>query len=96
TAAALEFAELNYDFTVNGNPLVKGLTKDVTRKGLVSVVSVENRFSTKNLTGAIIDAFKSGTGAYSLTGGTAIQFPETIRKTPVPLQFIEDGKFDLR
>jgi LEA14-like dessication related protein len=96
TAAALEFAELNYDFTVNGYPLIKGFTADITRQDAVALISVSNRFSTKNLTGAIIDAFKSGTGEYSLTGETAIRFPETIRKTPVPLQFTEDGKFYLR
>jgi hypothetical protein len=96
TAAKLEFAELDYDFAVNGNPLIKGLTDSVTRKGNVSVVSVVNRFSTKGLTSAIIDAFTSGTGEFSLTGGTAVQFPEEIRKTPVPLEFIESGKFDLR
>jgi hypothetical protein len=96
TAAKLEFANLDYDFLVNGNPLVKGLAKDITRKGNVSVVSVVNRFSTKGLTSAIINAFTSGKGDFSLAGGTAVKFPDEIRKTPVPLKFTETGKFNLR
>ena len=96
TAAVLEFAELDYDFAVNGAPLVKGLTREITRRGNVSVVSVANRFSTRSLGSALVDAFRSGSGEFSLGGGTAVRFPEEIRKTPVPLRFTEGGKFNLR
>jgi len=96
TAARLDFTQLDYDFAVNGNPLVKGIADDITRKGNASVVSVASRFSTRNLTSGIMDAFQAGVGNFSLTGGTAIQFPEEIRKTPVPLKFTENGKFELR
>ncbi|MDR1625229.1 MAG: LEA type 2 family protein [Spirochaetia bacterium] len=96
TAAALDFAGLDYGFAINGNPLVEGFTRNITRKDAVSLVSVINRFSTKNLTAAIIDAFKTGAGEYSLRGKTDILFPEEIRKTPVPLQFTEGGEFNLR
>ena len=96
TAARLDFTQLDYDFSVNGSPLVKGLAEDITRRENVSVVSVASRFSTRNLSGAVMDAFQSGTGDFSLTGGTAVQFPEAIRKTPVPLRFTEEGKFNLR
>jgi hypothetical protein len=89
TAARLDFTALDYDFAVGGNRLVKGLADSVTRKGNASVVSVASRFSTKNLTAAVIDAFKAGAGDFSLTGGTDVQFPEVIRKTPVPLRFTE-------
>jgi hypothetical protein len=96
TAARLDFTQLEYEFAVNGSPLVKGLARDITRRDGVSVLSVLSSFSTKNLGSALIGAFQSGRGNFSLTGGTAVQFPEEIRATPVPLRFTEEGTFDLR
>jgi LEA14-like dessication related protein len=96
TAARLDFTQLDYEFAVNGSPLVKGLAKDIKRTGNLSVLSVVSSFSTKNLGSTLIGAFQSGQGDFSLTGGTAVQFPKEIRGTPVPLRFTEKGKFNLR
>jgi hypothetical protein len=96
TAARLVFTDLGYDFTVNGQPLIKGLTKDIATDGSRSVLNVENRFSSRSLGVALFQAFQSGQGEFSLTGQTALQFPEDIRKTPVPLKFTEEGAFNLR
>jgi hypothetical protein len=96
TAARLDFTQLDYELAVNGSPLVNGLATDITRRGNASILSVVNRFSTKSLGSAIAAAFQSGKGNFSLKGGTAVRFPEEIRKTPVPLRFTEEGEFDLR
>jgi hypothetical protein len=96
TAAELLFSDLNYDFAVNDYPLIRGITRDIVNKDGRSVVSVENMFSSKSLGSALLQALQSGEGAFSLTGGTAIQFPEIVKKDPVPLRFMETGRFDVR
>lgn len=96
TRAELLFADLAYDFAVNGAPLIKGRSKDIVKKGGRSVVSVENRFSSKSLTSSVVRAFQAGRGDFSLAGGTSLRFPEAIRKEPVPLSFTEGGSFNLR
>mgnify|MGYP000877120696 FL=1 len=96
TKAALAFSNLDYAFAVNGAPLVKGSTRDIFTRNGVSVLRVENRFSSKSLAGAVADAFKKGRGEFALTGGAAVKFPDEIKKDPVPLRFEESGVFDLR
>lgn len=93
--AALAFTDLNYDFLVNSAPLVKGNTAKIANKGAKQILTVENEFSTRALAGPIKKAFSSGKGVFALNGSTLIKLPDSVKKSPVKLQFSENGDFKL-
>jgi len=96
TKAALFFNDLNYNFTVNSNKLVDGITKDIKNKNGEYVLSISNAFSSKALAGSILKAFNEGKGNYALTGYSMVKFPDKIKKTPLKLNFNENGAFNLK
>jgi len=91
TKAAIFFNDLNYDFKVNKSTLVNGYTKDIKNKPGEYTLSINNDFSSKALGAAVLKAFKDGKGDYSLTGFSMVKFPDKIKKTPLKLNFNEQG-----
>lgn len=96
TKAALLFNDLNYNFTVNSSKLVDGITKDIQNKNGEYVLSISNAFSSKALAGTILKAFNDGKGNYALSGYSMVKFPDKIKKTPLKLNFNENGAFNLK
>ncbi|MFC1670155.1 LEA type 2 family protein [Spirochaetota bacterium] len=92
TKAKLLFKNLNYDFMVNSNKLVKGSTKDFKTSGNKSILRVNNSFSSKALGKAILKAFSSKKGSFKLQGHAMVKFPDIIKKEPLKLKFDEIGK----
>ena len=96
TKAPLDFTSLQFNFLVNSSPLVKGSAAEVKKTGTTTILRVVNEFSSKNLTPDVLNAFKTGSGIFTLAGGTTIQLPPKILAHPLQLEFKEDGAFKLR
>ncbi len=96
TKAAIYFNDLNYNFKVNDSKLVDGYTKDITNKTGEYILSINNDFSSKALGKAILKAFNDGKGNFSLTGYSMVKFPDKIKKTPLKLNFNENGALSIK
>jgi hypothetical protein len=96
TKAPMDFTSLQFSFLVNANPLVKGSTSEVQKTGTTTILRVVNEFSSQSLTPAVLNAFKTGAGTFTLAGGTTIQLPPEILSHPLKLEFKEEGAFKLR
>ncbi len=95
TRAPLTFAGLDYRFSVNDQELLTGATKEISRQGNLSVLQVTSRFSSLALSGGLLKALRARQGRFILSGSTALQLPEEIRKEPLKLEFSEAGSFRL-
>ncbi len=95
TRAPLSFAGLDYRFSVNDQELLTGATKDISRKGNVSVLQVTSRFSSLALSGGLLQALRTRRGRFTLGGSTALKLPDEIRQEPLKLEFAEAGSFNL-
>jgi LEA14-like dessication related protein len=94
--AALAFAELGYDLSVNGDRLVSGETTDVKREAARSLITVVSTFSSRSLSKNVQKLFQDRKGTFNLRGTAAVKLPDEIRKDPVPLEFEEGGSFSIR
>jgi hypothetical protein len=90
--AKLFFSDFNYNFFVENEKLLGGVTKDIENRDNKSILKISNKFSSKSLSKGIIKAFKSGRGAYALKGETFIKIPD--QKKPAKFVFDEKGSFD--
>jgi hypothetical protein len=95
TRAPLSFAGLDYRFSINDQELLTGATKDISRKGNLSVLQVTSRFSSLALSGGLLQALRARRGRFTLSGSTALKLPDEIRKEPLRLEFTEAGAFSL-
>lgn len=94
--APLIFNSLHFEFLVNADQLVQGDTTTFSNSGTTTVLQVVNEFSSKNLSKAVIDAFKNGTGTFTVKGNTSLNLPPAILNHPLVLDFSETGNFNLR
>ncbi len=95
TRAPLSFEDLDYRFSVNDRQLLEGATKEISRKGSLSVLQVTSRFSSLALSGGLLEALRARRGRFTLSGSTALKLPDEIRQEPLKLQFTESGSFNL-
>ena len=93
--APLTFTALDYRFAVNGEQLLTGSTQDIERKGNRAVLRVASTFSSRALSGGLLEALRARQGSFRLEGSTALQLPAEIRKEPLKLEFSEEGAFQL-
>lgn len=96
TRFQLDFSRVEYVFNVNNYKLLTGDTKDVIRSGNRTLLKINNTFSAKNLSAAVVNAFKSGKGNFQLIGSTKINLPADLSSGDVMLNFDETGSFNLR
>jgi hypothetical protein len=90
------FQDLNYDFKLNDSKLVDGYTKDIKNKQGESIIGINNEFSSKALGSSILKAFDESKGDYALTGYSMVKFPDKIKKTPIRLNYNEQGKVSIK
>ncbi len=91
----LSFNKLGYELFVNGENLVTGESSNVTRKGNSYLVTVDNTFSSSQLTKNVKALFSSHKGSFQVKGSAQLKLPDEIRKEPIPLSFDESGSFSL-
>ena len=96
TKAKLLFKDLNYDFLVENEKLVGGVTSDIAQTGDGSVISVANRFSSKSLSKSLVKVLSDRKGNFTLKGHTFIKLPDDIKKDRVKLSFDEGGSFGVK
>ncbi len=95
TRAELQFRKLDYNFFVNNNRLLDGITTDISNKAGKSLLHIQNEFSTKTMSKSILKAFRNKSGKYQLKGEALLQLPASIKKEPLKLKFDETGSFKL-
>ncbi|HTX73410.1 MAG TPA: LEA type 2 family protein [Rectinemataceae bacterium] len=93
--ASLSFARLGYVFYLNGEQLVVGDTTQIRREGSRTFLTVQNVFSSKQLSDGVRRIFTEHKGEFRVSGKTDIKLPDEIRVEPVPLGFDESGSFQL-
>jgi hypothetical protein len=93
TPAVLNFMDLDYDFTINGEKFITGKTAEIKNINNASILSISNEFSTKSMNQAILGVFRSGSGQFGLTGKSMIKLPSDIKTAPLELKFDEKGGF---
>jgi LEA14-like dessication related protein len=91
----LSFDKLGYELSVNGEKLVVGDSAKVVRDGDRTLITVDNVFSSKQLSKNIKAVFADRKGQFGVKGSASLKLPDTIRKEPVPLAFDESGMFNL-
>ena len=94
--AALDFKSLQFNFMVNSNQLITGVSTNIRKTGTTTVLQVVNEFSSKSLNPSVLNAFKTGTGTFGISGSTTLQLPATVIAHPIQLDFKEEGGFKLR
>jgi LEA14-like dessication related protein len=94
--APLKFNSLQFDFQVNSSQLVNGNTTALSASDTTTILRVVNEFSSKNLSKAVLSAFKDGKGNFTVKGNTSLNLPPSIINHPLVLDFKEDGSFNLR
>jgi len=94
--APLSFNSLHFEFLVNSDQLVQGDTTKFSNSAATTILQVVNEFSSKNLSKAVVDAFKNGTGTFTVKGNTSLNLPPLILNHPLVLDFNETGTFNLR
>ncbi len=94
--AAISFPSLEFTLIVDGTALVSGRSSQVNTSGTKTVTRVTNTFSSKSLNESIRNAFQRGTGTFRITGSSSLQLPRDVLDKPLPLQFNEEGQFNLR
>jgi LEA14-like dessication related protein len=95
TRSKMLFRDVLYDFYVNDVPLIKGETRDVEVRSNTSIISIQNRFSSKSLNAKVLKAFTDKRGGFALKGHTFMKMPDEIKKEPLKLIFDEKGNFSL-
>jgi LEA14-like dessication related protein len=93
TRAPLRFAGLDYRFSINDQQLLVGATRDIANRGNRSIVHVVSTFSSKGLSGGLLEALRARRGGFRVDGSTSLQLPQEIRKEPLKLEFSEAGSF---
>ncbi len=93
TRAKLDFTRLKYNFFINNDRLLEGTTTSTRTAGTSSIITVNNRFSSRAMGGSILSAFSNRKGNFSLKGTSYVQLPPSIKKDPLALKFDESGKF---
>jgi LEA14-like dessication related protein len=92
----LTFNKLGYELLVNGETLVAGESAKVRREGNLSLITVDNVFSSKKLSKNVKALFADRGGRFGVKGSASIKLPDEIRKEPVTLSVDEAGSFKLR
>ncbi|MEK6795405.1 MAG: LEA type 2 family protein [Spirochaetota bacterium] len=94
--APIDFSSLSFQFFINSNAMVAGETSSIEKRGNTIVMHVVNEFSSKSLSTSVLSVFKSGTGAFTVTGSTTMDLPPAVLSHPVKLSFSENGSFKVR
>jgi len=94
--AAISFPSLSFVLIVDGVPLVNGQSAQVSTSGTKTVTRVTNTFSSKSLNETIRNAFQKGSGSFRITGQSQLQLPREVLDRPLPMNFDEQGSFNLR
>lgn len=95
TPTALLFSNLAFKFQMNGEPLIDGTTREVTREGNRSLARIRGEFSARSLSDGLLEAFKTRRSKFGIQGDTKVKLPDIIRVEPVTLNFTEQGDFSL-
>lgn len=93
TRAPLFFTALDYRLAVNGRDLLTGATQSISTQGNRSILHVATTFSSRELTGGLLEALRARKGTFRLDGSTALELPKEIRPEPLTLEFSEEGPF---
>lgn len=96
TKAQIELENFNYIFNLNGDKLIEGVTTDVKVTDNISLLTIKNQISSKNLTKSIIKALKSKKGDYQLTGTMSVQLPIIVKFEPVQMNIEEKGSIKIK
>lgn len=91
TRAAMNFTNCTYNFFMDGESLITGTTDKTYRRGTTSVIRVMNTFSSRKLSSNIQNALKRSKADYKLQGQAALKLPNSVKKTPLMLNFDENG-----
>lgn len=89
----LGFDKLGYALFINGEKLVDGESAQIARQGSKTLVTVNNSFSSKKLTGGLRSVFSDRKGKFQVKGSASLKLPDEIKKESVPLAFDESGAF---
>ncbi len=92
TKAKINFDRLNYDFYLNSDKIISGVTTDIKTVGNKSILNVKNRISLMSFSKSITMALKNKKGDFHFIGETAIKLPDDVKKEPLKLLFNEKGK----
>ena len=95
TPTAMLFSNLGFKFRMNGEPLIEGLTREVSREGNKSLAKIRGEFSSRSLSEGLLKAFQTRKADFAIHGETKVQLPKIIREEPVTLKFDDSGDFSL-
>ncbi|MFC1504054.1 LEA type 2 family protein [Spirochaetota bacterium] len=91
----LVFRNLQYDFLINAEKLIAGTTTDIKTANNISIIHIENEFSSKSLSKSIASAFKERKGDFSVIGSSTVKLPDAIKKEPLTVSFNESGGLEI-
>lgn len=91
----LSFDKLGYELYVNGERLVLGEGAKVVREGNRSLITVENVFSSKQLSKGVKALFSERRGRFEVKGKASMRLPAEISAEALPLAIDESGDFKL-
>jgi Late embryogenesis abundant protein len=92
----ISFNKLGYELFVNGERLVVGDSAKVVRDGNRTLITVDNEFSSKQLSKSVKAVFSEKKGRFGVKGNASLKLPDEIRKEPVALAIDESGDFSIR
>jgi LEA14-like dessication related protein len=92
----LSFDKLGYELSVNGERLVIGESSKVVKDGERTLITVENSFSSRQLSKSLKAVFADKKGRFAIKGSASLKLPDEIRKEPLPLAIDESGTFTLK
>lgn len=94
TKSKLSFNSMGYDFSMNSVNVFSGNTSQTRMEGDTLVLTIANQMSSRALGKGAAAFFKQRKGAFRMKGETMVQFPASIRREPLKLQFDESGGFN--
>jgi len=92
----ISFDKLHYELLVSGESLVVGDSANVVRKGDSTLITVDNVFSSKQLSKNIKAIFENKKGRFGVKGSASLKLPDEIRKEPITLAVDESGDFSVK
>lgn len=91
----ISFDKLGYELSVNKEKLVAGESSKIVRDGERTLITVDNSFSSKQLSKSIQAIFAEKKGQFGVKGSASLKLPDEIRKEPVALAVDESGDFSI-
>lgn len=96
TRAVIRCRDLAYDFFINNEKIISGVTSEVRNENDRFVIGISTTFSSRSLATSVMKMFTTREAQYRLTGHSNIKLPDEIRTGAITLQFDESGKFTLK